>query len=455
MQNGIRLNRGLFVVAGALLAACGGMPVVDGGDAVSSEGGSDIVDGSVTESGPTDAPDVANDTVVADAADVRLTDGGDAMAGDGGCRFTHIVMTTTDFTTGGFATGFIATRELWVDHPPPGDAGVVVTLPQQDHAVRTSGCFTFDMGRTFASAPNQVTVMNLSTPFTPRRIITLDPIAGTGDAGAQSANPHDVGLLSPTKAYVALYNGAQLAIVDPTAGTRASRNVDLSPLADADGIPEADSIAVIGNRAFVTLQQLDRRMMYRAPANSTVAVVDGATDALVDTDSAIAGVQGIRLSFGNPNAVAVVSTGTHLLVTSTGNFGGALDGGIDVIDVATLRVVRSIPSAMLGGEPNGIEWVSGTTAWVSVGRAMGDAGTSYVILAFDVLTGVVASTPIVAAGTIHYGAMRRGPDGNVWVIDGDFGLMGAVQAYSPTGTAVLTTPFLTPGSNTNSIDFGE
>lgn len=416
------------------LAGCSGSDQGDAGDAASDVAG-DIVG--------TEAGDVARDALIEDAADAAV----DALPNDGGmgCTLAHVLVSTTDFVNGGFVRGN-ATAPYDLATVDPGDAGPV----DQNHVVRQGACLTFDLRRT----EGVVAVLDPLRPFTPLRTIPLERVAGGPDGGTQTPNPEDIAAISPTKAYVLQYTSARIAIIDPSRDGAAARigSIDLAPLADSDGVPEMESIVVVGGRAYVTLQQLTN---YVAPAHSHVAVIDVATDTLVDVDPAMPGVQAIELSFGNPSSAAATVDGTHLLVAGGGNYGNDRDGALDVIDLATLRVVRSLTPSNLGGEPSSVESVRGTVAWAAVSSPVGDAGTMRSrIVAFDYATGMVQSMPIAESTTVSYGGLRRAPDGVVWAIDAGFGLNGAVFAFDPmTGAQRIVPPFSTPGVNTYSLDF--
>ena len=149
------------------------------------------------------------------------------------------------------------------------------------------------------------------------------------------SNPHDIAFAAPDKAYVTRYERAALLIVDPTTGADCAGfvrgTIDLSSLADGDGLPEMDQAVVVGGRLFVTLQRLDRRNFFRPTDHSLIVVIDVATDTVVGS---------ITLTGTNPFAESAgltpdPATGT-LLVTEVGEFGRVDDGGVERIDLATL-----------------------------------------------------------------------------------------------------------------------
>ncbi len=167
----------------------------------------------------------------------------------------------------------------------------------------------------------------------------IDPGAGYATRWQCSvengSNPHDIAFAAPDKAYVTRYERTSILIVDPTTGADCAAfvrgEIDLSPLADGDGLPEMDQAVVIGDRLFVTLQRLDRRNFFRPTDASLIAVVDVTTDRLVDT---------IRLTGTNPFAefaglVPDPATGA-IVLTEVGEFGRLDDGGIERVDPTSL-----------------------------------------------------------------------------------------------------------------------
>ena len=62
------------------------------------------------------------------------------------------------------------------------------------------------------------------------------------------SDPHDIHVLTPTKAYVSRYNDADLWVVDPSTGTHTG-SISLSSIADADGIPEMEPVSSVSRYA--------------------------------------------------------------------------------------------------------------------------------------------------------------------------------------------------------------
>ena len=161
------------------------------------------------------------------------------------------------------------------------------------------------------------------------------------------ANPHDIEIVAPDKAYVTRYDTASLLIVDPQDGAELGE-IDLSAFADADGLPEVSQIVRVGDRLYLSCQRLDRNSGWGPADVSYLIVVDLASDTLVDVDPDAEGVQGIALSAANPNSMAVV--GEQIAVGVVVNFGDR-SGGVEIVDAATNRSLGlAVGEEDLGGD---------------------------------------------------------------------------------------------------------
>ena len=161
------------------------------------------------------------------------------------------------------------------------------------------------------------------------------------------ANPHDIEIVAPDKAYVTRYDAASLLIVNPQDGAELGQ-IDLSAFADADGLPEVSQIVRVGDRLYLSCQRLDRNGGWGPVDVSYLIVVDLTTDTLVDVDPDIEGVQGIALNAANPNSIAVV--GERIAVGVVVNFGDRA-GGVEIVDTATNRSLGlAVSEEDLGGD---------------------------------------------------------------------------------------------------------
>ena len=237
----------------------------------------------------------------------------------------------------------------------------------------------------------------------------IDPTAGYSTRWQCSvdngSNPHDIAFAAPNKAYVTRYERAELLVVDPTTGPDcagfARGTVDLSALADADGLPEMDQAVVIGGKLYVTLQRLDRRNFFRPTDRSLIAVVDVASDTLVGS---------IPLTGTNPFAetaglVPDPVTGT-LLVSEVGEFARVDDGGIERVDPAAGTASGFfVTESDLGGNVTDVVVIDDHHAYAIVL----DARAASRVVRFDPTTRQVVKTLVAADEFLVDIAL--GPDG--------------------------------------------
>jgi len=166
------------------------------------------------------------------------------------------------------------------------------------------------------------------------------------------ANPNDILVISPTKAYVTRYDNADLWVIDPSTGAFQSR-ISLAPFADRDGLPEMNRMTYHAGRVFVSCQRLDRDNFFSPTDSSLVVVINAATDEIVDADPAVPGVQGILLPRTNPTTEFATTPEGNFLLGCTG-FYGSTDGGVVRLDPRTFAVTEEVTEAALGGDINDV-----------------------------------------------------------------------------------------------------
>jgi hypothetical protein len=189
-----------------------------------------------------------------------------------------------------------------------------------------------------------------------------------------------------------LFEERELLIVDPSAPPTCQGfvrgSIDLSSLADADGIPDMDQMALAGGRLYVALQRLDINTILRLPAeNAALAVVDTATDTLVGS---------IELSGENPFAATKGLTvrGGAIYVAHAGRF-GVMDGGIERVDLQTQRAEGFfVTEEDLGGDVTDFALISDHLAYATVSRP----DRTNALIAFDPATRQITGTLLEANG---------------------------------------------------------
>jgi len=264
------------------------------------------------------------------------------------------------------------------------------------------------------------------------------------------SDPHDIAVASPTRAYVPRYNETDLWIVDPSTGTHTG-TIDLSALADGDGIPEMDQVLLADGMLFVTIQRADRNQLPWSPdGESYVAVVDVAADTLLDTDAATPGVQPITLPAANPFSTLQRDAATgNLYVAGVGEWGVA-DAGVAWVSAASLTGAGlSLTGAGAGGDITDVEIVSAMRGYAIVT----DAVYSTTLLAFDPASGAVTDT-VYAPGTFSLQDAEVSPGGDLYLADRSVTAPGIRIYGAATGIEKTTSP-IDVGLPPFNIDFWE
>lgn len=211
------------------------------------------------------------------------------------------------------------------------------------------------------------------------------------------SNPHDLCFITAARAFVPRYESTDLWEVDPSTGAHTG-TIDLSPLADADGLPEMEKCATHDGLLYVTLQRLDRDYGWEPISPALLAVIDLAINELRDMDPAQPGIQGIELAATNPNSGIIVDPRTgDFLIGEAGSY-YALDGGIERFDPVTQQSLGLVVTeSTLGGNLDFWTTADGVTGYAIV---LGESWETSIV-AFDLATGAVAGT-VVASPTYAF-----------------------------------------------------
>jgi hypothetical protein len=389
---------GVLVASAFVCAACGDDDVVgiDGGPPRDASGG----DAPIAMDGGRDAatPDGGTDAGRPDGG----TDGGMAVCDP---PFLLGTTTATDFSVSGLATFELATSTVDV---------LGSDLSESDSVAVWSGCRAFVLNRGEA----MVSVQTAGTPLTTAVSFDVDP---AGTTSTYTSNPIAVLALSDTKAYVVNQSRSAITIVDPTQdGTAAILGeIDLSPYArtgDADSVDASDAI-LVGDRVYVALGHywFDPDAGFAIQfEGSELAIIDPATDALVDADASTAGTQGIQLTNDNPwRGLAYVEEDARLWVGATGD-SFAIDGAIEIVDPAAMTSTGTlIDEATLDAEITAFARVAADRVLVLAGG---------VVEAFDPAdtTSTTAVVHDVAGMLVHDGtlyAWSRGKAAGLYTFD--------------------------------------
>ncbi len=341
------------------------------------------------------------------------------------------ILTTTDFSSGSLAVLDLETNEATVN----------VLNIHSDASVLTYRGKVYVINRL-----NQDNILvldpdDLSTPL-------LQFSVGNG------TNPQDIAFVSETKAYVARRASERVLVVNPATGDSLG-SIDLSFVADADGLPEAKFMTIFDGRLYVTCQRLDRNNESAPTDRSEVVVVDVDTDTPLDLDAAQDGVQGIVLQAKNPFG-GQVRIGAKLFVSCIGTFDDPADGGIEVLDLQNNRTEGILlGEADLGGNAGAFAMLSEDRGYMVV------SDTSFVnhlkgfnLAAEGISPHVSASLSGASGGFIPAIAALKG---RLYVLDqGSFTdpVTAGLRIYDTTADTLLAGPIST-GLPPNFIAFLE
>ncbi len=292
---------------------------------------------------------------------------------DAQCANDFILVSTTDFSTGSTSSIDPVTKDPALDLEPI----------HSDAVVRVFGGLVYVVNRGVAS---NIQVLDPCSNFD-----TIDQWSTGNGSG-----PHDIVVLSPTVAYVTRYDMASLLKMNPQTGATIT-TINLASFADADGIPEMDQMFVYGDRLYVGLQRLDRPNFYSPTDASYLAVIDLATDTLVDMNPGAGGIQGITLARKNPYSEVNYRTvgNTPKAYFSAVEFFGLADAGVvecDASDPTVQSVILTETAA--GGDILDVEIISPTKGFAIV------ATPSFVteLIAFNPTTGLKIGSTMYAPG---------------------------------------------------------
>jgi hypothetical protein len=226
------------------------------------------------------------------------------------------------------------------------------------------------------------------------------------------SDPHDIAFVSASKAYVSRGNETDLLIVDPSTGAWLGA-VDLSPLADGDGVPEMDCLFLTGDRLFVSVQRLDRNNYWLPVPPSYLAVVDTEADTLIDCDPASPGAQAIELGGTNPFGDLHLDPYTGFIYFTCVGWWGMADCGVEAVNPATCRSEGFIMNeSAAGGDVNDVSILSPSIGYAVVT----DAGFDNLLIRFDPSNGEVADT-LYAPGGYVLSDIEISPGGELFLCD--------------------------------------
>ena len=252
------------------------------------------------------------------------------------------------------------------------------------------------------------------------------------------ANPHDIEVVEPTRAFVTRYEKTDLWIVNPQTGSQTG-GVSLADLADADGIPEMDHLALANGRVFVSVQRIDRDGGFVPTDSSQIVVIDATNGELVDVDPAAPGNQGILLPFQNPFTEMVVDAAGQIVLGCSGSF-GALDGGIVRVDPIRLTATVEATESALGGDVNDVVPFTGARGFAVVSGSFPESPTT--VVAYDRASGTNLG-PVYGTPGFSLADAEVNDRGELWVCDRTFANPGVRVFDAASGMQLTVDPLAT------------
>lgn len=261
-------------------------------------------------------------------------------------------------------------------------------------------------------------------------VFELDPACGTPIGRfsvhelapkTRPANPHDVAVAPDGTLFVALYDAAAIALVKDGAVTG---KIDLAPF-DPDGNPQAESIRIVGDKAYVALERLDDHDFPKSKQASQMLRIDVATRAPEGTIDLVG-----RDPFGT-----MAEWGGALYLAEPGSFDAADDAlaGIERFDTKTGTTALLATEKDLGGSVAEVAVTDGCGAAIVAGPQKDVNPTA--LVSFDPTTGRITGRGVLGPtpgydlqglawrdGTLYVGDRRADSGGyRVHVFDHDDG----------------------------------
>ncbi len=246
-------------------------------------------------------------------------------------------------------------------------------------ALRSAG------GRVFAisSANHEISIIS-SACWRVERVIRF----------AQGIRPIDIAMTDADTAYITCDSSSKLIKLDLSNGSR-QESVDLSRFADADGNPDLGWMSVHEGRLFVQVRRINLGA-FVPPAY--LAVIDLASEQILDTDNNTPGIQAIELQgMAAKRTMQVIEETRRLGVLSSG--GNLDDGGIELINLDTLRSEGLVVNEATEETGTDLESFLFTRPDRGFFNAMTDIVLSSHLTPFSVADGV---NPIQLNGAIDY-----------------------------------------------------
>lgn len=193
---------------------------------------------------------------------------------------TRLLVTTTDFSTGGVSVVDLARFTADDD----------VALGSTDAKPHWFGDTAYVLHRYGVDA------LDVLDPADDFALLAQRAIASARDV--VSANPHDLVVGPDGRGYVTLFGAPEVQVWDLRDPTKPvlERRIDLTPVADADGNPEASEALLCGDVLFLAVDRVDQAHgLVPTDATGRLAAFDVKTGAAFDLDPDAPGAQPLAL----------------------------------------------------------------------------------------------------------------------------------------------------------------
>lgn len=229
---------------------------------------------------------------------------------------TRLLVTTTDFATGGVTSVALA------DHTATRDIAVGSTDARP---------YFFD-DTAYILHRYGIDALDVLDPDDGFRLLAQRAIVAA-DPGVVNANPHALVVGPDRRGYITLFGAPEVQVWDLSdrAEPVLERRFDLTPLADADGNPEASGALLCGDVLFLVLDRVDQEAsLVPTEPTARIAALDVRSGAAHDLDPDAPGTQPLalrgqwarqlRLDPGDPTGrtALVLTTGVERLDLSSG-----------------------------------------------------------------------------------------------------------------------------------------
>ena len=269
---------------------------------------------------------------------------------------------------------------------------------------------------------NTITKFNINAPE------TAIWQCSTNEESDTNSNPYQIIHLSETKAYVLRYGTGKIWVVNPNISDSTQCNsfktgeIDLASFDENDSIPNMSSAVITDGKLFVAMQLLNGFTPEQA---SKIAVIDTATDTLIDTDTETEGTQAIQLTGKNIGTITYSKSLNKIIAQSIGQYAvwdgsapAGYSGGIESINPENNTVTSLVDDTETTTKQiSDIAIISADKAYM-VGYASYQNNSLY---QFNPATGATLKdansslTAIAGLTGVNISSITKGPDNTLWI----------------------------------------